>query len=187
VAVVNMLNGHFVFPTLSRALREGPSEAMAVYGRVQRVADWLLCVLGGALMVCGHWAVRLLYDGRYAEAGWMLQCLAVGVVGMRFQVLEQMMFAMSLPSRVTLSNTLRAVALAVLIPIGFTVAGLQGALVAIVLAQYAGWPVAWHFRRSLGVSGMKADMVLPLALAVGLVVGWACDLSLGWLVPLLRH
>ncbi len=182
VAVLNMLNGHLVFPALSRALREGRVQALAVYGRVQRIEDVMLGLLGGALFACGHLVVDALYDARYAQAGWMLQCLAAGLVGLRFQVLEQMMFAMSQPARVTLSNSLRAAALAIGVPLGFHLGGLQGALAAIALAQFAGWPVAWHFRRSLGLPSLKNEVVWPLAWATGLALGWGCDRFAGWLM-----
>ncbi len=179
VAVINGLNGRLVFPALSRAWRAGLPEALTVYRRVQRLADWLLGGLAGLLLAAGHWAVDALYDSRYAEAGWMLQCLAVGLIGLRFQVLEQLMFAMSRPALVSLSNGCRALALALLVPSGYALAGLHGALAAIVLAQFAGWPVAWHFRAALGLNRAKAEAVWPIAMALGFAAGWAGDQALG--------
>jgi O-antigen/teichoic acid export membrane protein len=187
VAVISVLNGHFIFPALSSALREGEAAALAVYGRVQRVADWMLGLLAGALMMCGHWAVHLLYDERYVGADWMLKWLAAGLIGMRFQVLEQMMFAMSLPARVTVSNIARALALGLLVPAGFELQGLHGAMAAIVIAQFAGWPNAWHFRHSLGISWTATERTWPVALITGMALGWIADRSVAWLMALGHH
>ena len=178
VSVVGSLNAHLIFPSLSEALRRSPHEADRVYQRVQRIADALLGGLAGLLFGLGHWAVWLHYDQRYQDAGWMLGWLAIGLVGMRFQVLEQMMFARAQPGWVTLANTLRAVALLVLVPLGYAWAHTPGALAAVVLAQFAGWPSALLFKYRQGLPLLRSEVVWPLALLLGLGVGQALNATL---------
>ncbi len=150
--LVGSLNAHLIFPSLSEALRRSPAEAQQVYQRLQRLADLLLGVVAGLLFALGHWAVWLLYDTRYQAAGWMLQWLALGLPGLRYQVLEQLMFARGAPGWVTLANTLRAVFMVLAVPLGHQWAQVPGAIAAVALAQYAGWPVAllyqWRQRRA---------------------------------------
>jgi O-antigen/teichoic acid export membrane protein len=172
VGLVGNLNAHLVFPSLSEALRNGDAEAHKVYTRVQQLADAILGSISGLTLVLGGWVVQVLYDTRYAEAGWMLQLLALGLVAMRYQVLEQMMFARNRPGWVTLSNTLRALALVVLVPLAYVWGGVQGAVLAVVASQFAGWPVALVFKVRHGLMSWKSEAVWPLALLVSSGLGW---------------
>jgi O-antigen/teichoic acid export membrane protein len=171
VGVYGSLNGHVVFARLSEAVRNGMHDASGVYHRVQTVADWALGLLAGGLLALGPWVVQMLYDPRYAAAGWMLQALALGLVALRHQVIEQLLFALARPSRVTLHNALRAGALLTLVPTGFAAAGERGAVAAVVLSQFAGWPSAWLLQRELGLWRLSAELRWPVALAAGALLG----------------
>ena len=108
----------------------------------------------------------------------MLQLLALGLVAMRYQVLEQMMFARNRPGWVTLSNTLRALALVVLVPLAYAWGGVQGAVLAVVASQFAGWPVALVFKVRHGLMSWKSEAVWPLALLVSSGLAWLIQLLL---------
>jgi O-antigen/teichoic acid export membrane protein len=178
VGLVGNLNAHLVFPSLSEALRSGDAAAHKVYTGVQQIADAILGGIAGLTLVLGGWVVRFLYDVRYAEAGWMLQVLAMGLVAMRYQVLEQMMFANHRPGWVTLSNSLRALSLVLLVPLGYTVGGVHGAVLAVVASQFFGWPVAIVFKVRQGLMCWKSEAVWPLALLAGATLGWLIHLLL---------
>jgi hypothetical protein len=109
----------------------------------------------------------------------MLQVLALGLVAMRYQVLEQMMFARNQPGWVSLSNTLRALALLALVPLGYAVGGVPGAVLAVLASQFAGWPVAIAFKLRQGLMSWRSEAVWPVALLLGGGVGWLVDLLLG--------
>jgi O-antigen/teichoic acid export membrane protein len=181
--LVGNLNAHLVFPSLSEALRSGEAAARRVYTRVQQIADAILGGIAGMTLILGDWVVRFLYDARYGEAGWMLQLLGLGLVAMRYQVLEQMMFARSQPGWVTLSNSLRALALVVLVPTGYALGGVQGAVLAVVASQFAGWPVAIVFKLRQGLMSWASEAVWPLALLVCSGLGWLAHLLLALWMP----
>jgi O-antigen/teichoic acid export membrane protein len=181
VGLVGNLNAHLVFPSLSEALRSGDAAAHKVYTRVQQIADAILGGIAGLTLVLGGWVVRILYDARYAEAGWMLQLLALGLVAMRYQVLEQMMFARNRPGWVSLSNSLRALSLVLCVPLGYGLAGVQGAVLAVVASQFAGWPVALVFKWRHGLMSWRSEAVWPLALALGAALGALGNLLLNLL------
>jgi len=178
IGLVGSLNAHLVFPGFSEALRSGQSEAARVYLRVQQLADLVLGIVAGGIFMCGGWVVRLLYDSRYGDAAWMFQLLGLGLLAIRFQVLEQMMFARGKPAWVTASNALRATCLVVTIPMAYAAGGERGALVAVVASQFVGWPVAVWFKSRQGLPTWRAERVWPLALAFGLALGWIADLAL---------
>ena len=180
--LIGNLNAHLVFPGLSEALRASATDAARVYERVQRLADAVLGFIAGFIFVAGGWIVHLLYDARYANAAWMLQILGLGLLAMRFQVLEQMMFARGKPAWVTASNTLRAASLAISIPLGYAWGAERGAVLAVLASQFAGWPVAFLFKRQQALLHRHCESTWPLALAAGMLAAWLIDKLLGfWL------
>jgi O-antigen/teichoic acid export membrane protein len=172
------LNGHVVFARLSQAARSNPAELGAAYLGLQRVADAALGGVAGVLLVAGHWVVAALYDVRYQDAGWMLQWLALGLVAMRQQVVEQLMFALGKPQNVMANNLLRALALLVLVPSGHALAGEPGAVAAVVLSQFAGWPLSWRFRHEHGLLRWSTECGCLLAVALGALTGLVIDVAL---------
>jgi O-antigen/teichoic acid export membrane protein len=175
MSVYASLNAHIIFSTLSEALRHDVDGAARVYVRVQQIADAFLGVMAGGIFMSGHWVVDLLYDHRYQNAGWMLQWLGLGLLAIRHQVLEQLMFAKGQPVWVSASNTLRALSLALLIPAGFAAAGEKGAIAAVVLSQFANWPVALWFKYRNGILTLASERVWLPACILGGLAGWALD------------
>jgi O-antigen/teichoic acid export membrane protein len=178
MSVYASLNAHIIFSTLSEALRTDADSAGRVYTRVQQIADAFLGVMAGGIFVAGHWAVDLLYDHRYQNAGWMLQWLGLGLLAIRHQVVEQLMFAQGRPVWVSASNSVRAISLALLIPAGFAAAGEKGAIAAVVVSQFASWPVALWFKYRSGLLTLASERVWLPAFLFGLLAGWALDTGL---------
>ena len=175
VGVYASLNGHVVFSSMSQALRGNRDNMVRMYGRVQRIADVLLGGLAGVLIMSGQWAIWILYDPRYEQAGWMLQTLGVGLLALRYQVVEQLMFATNQPAWVSGNNVLRALALLVGVPAGFALAGERGALLAVVACQFASWPLTLIFKWREGLLGNGSERWWLPALLAGLLIGWCFD------------
>ena len=173
--LVGNLNAHLVFPSLSEALRASDAVARQVYTRMQQVADAILGLIAGGTFVAGGWVVHGLYDSRYAGAAWMLQLLGLGLLAIRYQVLEQMMFARGKPAWVTLSNAMRATSLVIFVPLGYAWAGERGALLAVVASQFVGWPVSIAFKIRARLMSWQSEVVWPLSLAGGMAGGWLLD------------
>lgn len=184
VSVVSSINGRVIFPSLSEALRSSDSQAAPrVYTRVQQLADGLLGLLAGGLLMTGHRVVALLYDPRYAEAGWMLEYLSLGLLAMRQQILEQLMFARGQPGWVIVNNALRALGLLCLIPAGYATAGERGAILGVVASQFASWPLSLLFKYRLGLLSWSSERWWLPALAGGLALGWLVERLLATLFP----
>lgn len=179
--VFSLVLGSVVFPAISEVARTRPADLERTYIRFQRVADLVLVGAGALLAVSGPALVHLVYDDRYADTGWMVSVLAMGLAGMRFQVLEQCYLALGKPSLMSLSNILRVAALVAAVPWGHSQAGMLGAVSGVALSQYAGWIVAFYFRRSQGYSWWRAEAWLPAALMIGAVAGWLLMSLVTWL------
>jgi O-antigen/teichoic acid export membrane protein len=175
MSIYASLNAHIIFSTLSEALRTDMASAGRVYTRVQQIADAFLGIMAGGIFISGHWAVDLLYDHRYQNAGWMLQWLGLGLLAIRHQVIEQLMFAKGQPVWVSASNSLRALSLALLIPAGYAAAGERGAIAAVVASQFASWPVALWFKYRNGLLTIASERIWLPAFGIGVLAGWGLD------------
>jgi O-antigen/teichoic acid export membrane protein len=182
-AVYASLNGHLIFASLSDALRTDEAQTVRVYTRVQQLADLFLGGAAGLLLASGQWVVWILYDPRYHGAGWMLQLLGLGLLAMRHQVVEQLMFARGQPGWVSANNVLRAIGLLVLVPAGFAVAGERGAIAGVVLAQFASWPLSLRFKHRQGLLCRATEQWWLPALLAGLALGALLDRLLGLWLP----
>lgn len=177
------MNGHVVFSSLSLAQREHRAELGRLYARSQQLADLVLGLLAGTLVTAGQSVVWLLYDPRYHEAGWMLQWLAVGLIAMRHQVVEQLMFAQGRAARVSTNNLLRGLALAALIPAGHAAWGEQGAILAVVASQFAGWPLSLMYKRDQRLLAWATEGWWVPALLGGLGLGTLIEAGFALVLP----
>jgi O-antigen/teichoic acid export membrane protein len=176
VGLYSTINGRVIFSSLSLVLQQNdPAELRRAYVRMQWLADLILGTVSGLLLFAGHWIIVLLYDQRYADAGWMLQCLGLGLLAMRYQVLEQLMFALGRPGWVTANNALRAASLLVMVPLGFAMAGDRGALWAVTASQFACWPLSLRFKYEQGLMCWATERGWPVGLSIGLATGIAID------------
>ena len=179
MGIYSSINGHVIFSALSESLRSSdPQRAARVYARVQQLADVFLGVMAGGIFMSGHWVVQLFYDARYQQAGWMFQWLGLGMLAVRHQVVEQLMFAKGQPVWVSASNALRALSLILLVPAGYTWGGERGAIVAVVLSQFVSWPIALWFKYRNGLLTWPSERVWLPALLVGMLAGWVLDATL---------
>lgn len=172
IAVYGSLNAHVIFSSLSLAQRADKAEVVRVYTKVQQLADAFLAFFAGAICTSGQWAVWLLYDSRYHEAGWMLQWLGLTLLAIRHQVIEQYMFVHGQPAWVSANNILRTAALFILVPAGYKFAGAQGAIAGVVLSQFASWPLSLWFKHRHGLLTLASEVVWPPVLALGMLTGW---------------
>lgn len=173
------LNGRVIYASLNLAIRSGdPEEIRRVYTHVQKIADLFLGTIAGVLLVSAHWIVWVLYDSRYQQAGWMLQTISLSLLAMRHQVVEQLMFAQNRPALVSANNLLRAISLAVLIPLGFALADERGAIWGVLLAQFASWPLSLRFKLQSGLLNRATEKWWLPALGAGMACGEIVDLAL---------
>lgn len=158
-------------PALSEVARTGPTRLRSAYYRMRTPADLLLLFLCGLLFAAGHLAIDLLYDPRYADAGGMLQILALTLFTARFGVAHQMYLALGIPRCLAIINTVRFAALFTLVPALWHYAGLQAAIWGIALHGLATLPFIFYFNAKLGLNDWRREFMVLAALPIGLLCG----------------
>jgi len=154
-----------VFPSFSELAGESSMRIGEVSSKFQLVSDVFLFGCAGFLFATGDSIINLLYDERYHDAGSMLSILGLGLIGMRHMVVEQWWLTNATMRLLFLSTMLRLIVLFVGISWGFTLMGLQGALVGIVMSYFAGWPVALYYRFQHSLIEWKYEFIGVLVFA----------------------
>lgn len=159
------------FPALSEVVR-AKGDLRSAYYRLHAVIASIVYASAGVLMVCGSTLIALLYDQRYADAGWMLQILAVILLTMPPQLALQAYLALGRPQLHSRILILRLVALAVGVPLGFSLHGLAGALCGIAASNFAPVPLLLFYNGKFGMLDARRELLPLVLLPLGMAAGW---------------
>ena len=161
-----------LFPAFS-GVRNAGNDLGAVFARVRRLplvlAAWMIAGLAGG----GRVAVELLYDARYAEAGWIVQVVALGSW---FAVLESTyaagLLACGQSKWTAASGAAKLAGMLCLIPLGFSVAGFFGGVVGLAVSEIARYAVSACGARSEGLKAWRQDLVLTAWMLLTAALAW---------------
>ena len=165
------ISQNVLFPLYSQVLQRG--EAVAPVLRRARtsvliVAGWSL----SGLMAGGQIGIDLLWDDRYADAGWVLRLLSVGAW---FTIQEETnraaLLAQGKADKLALHTTGKLLAMVILIPLGFHVAGFHGAVAGYALTEVSKYAVSVFTIARAGLSNWRRDCGLSLVVAAAAVIG----------------
>jgi len=152
------------YPLFCRSYREG-QDLSSVFKRVSMVI-WILGGAGlSALILGGPAAIRVLYDKRWHDAGWIIQIVCVGSW---FQILESLsqmaMSAMGQPKWSAIGNISKVVAMALALPLAFKFFGFPGALITIAITEVPRYLIARWQTLKCGLGHWGLDVGLTAAL-----------------------
>jgi len=167
--IATTLSLNVFFPALSKAARDGATSVASGYTRYQLMSDALIVSAGGFLMASGPAFVSLFFDDRYAMAGKLLSALAIGLVGVRYHVIEQLMNAQGKFKFGALLSALRLAFVIIGTFVGYHYFGLVGAAWGAGLSWFAGWPTLLWYR----AKSMPWPWLVEGAALVFLVAGYA--------------
>jgi O-antigen/teichoic acid export membrane protein len=176
--VLARIVGDVSYPALSEVARERPADLRSSYYGFHLAVGLPACVAAGVLMMSGERLVAVLYDARYAQAGWMLEALALALVTIPFRVATQCFVVLGEPQLMSRICLIRLAALCVLTPAGFHFFGLAGALWAIVLSYFSTLPTTLAFVVRHGLFDLRQELALLPAFLAGLGAGQALSYAL---------
>lgn len=178
--VVLKVTGLAVMPALSEVARERPAELKQTIYRIRRPLDAACLVPAGALFVLGKFVVNLLYDSRYAPAGWMLTLLALTLVATSYNVFDQCLIALGRMRLLSALNAARLVTLYTLVPLGYWLYGEKGAIAALPVGALVNTGMLMVVQARFGLLDVKRELVAVPLFAFGLLIGWLVSLVLPW-------
>jgi PST family polysaccharide transporter len=165
-----------LFPSLARNWRLRPTDFQRLMSRSIRTAGWLS--LGGGLLwvLLAPFVIRLAYGAAFAGAilplQWMSGICALGAIHGNFRF---GLIAATHERYATLSAGIGTAIALVLIPLGYSRLGLEGATIALLAGEAAVWITSYAFsRRLLQLEQPFLQLARPLAAGAAITLAlWA--------------
>jgi len=179
VQALNMIISGVLFPAFSEVVRERSLELKRSLYRFHVVTASFAYLCSGLLLVSGDSLISLLYDRRYGQAGWMLEVLAVALLGVPFNLSQNSLLARGLPRVFTNIIAIRVAVTFMLIPLGFLFFGLPGAVWAIVISQLSSAPATIYYQIKYELFDLSKEVLLMPMFFAGMVVGKGLNLAIG--------
>jgi O-antigen/teichoic acid export membrane protein len=159
------INSSLTLAVLGEVLRENPAELRGKYYRFRLPIDTLSAVGAGVVFTTGPQIASALYDTRYAQAGPMLQLLAITVALYPLQLIRSAFTATGHTYVVAAVSVIDAVFQVLSLILGFLAFGVLGAIAGIaisdifpslaflILSYRRGWLSIWHELRIIPIFG----------------------------------
>lgn len=180
-AVAQLLNTipGISFPVFSEVARDRSSDLKRYLYRFHVFAAPLAYLSAGLLFVSGNSIIRLLYDQRYYQGGWMLKILAIGLLSVPFNLSVYSLLARGL-SRL-FSNVVATIAVVTVVatPLGFHFFGTTGAIWGIVAGRLASVPAAIFYQYKHGLLKPSVELLLLPVFFLGMLLGAGLDVAIG--------
>lgn len=175
------LTGTVLLPAYSRIVQTkgvlSSEDFLRIRGPMLIGAAWVLSgmIAGGAI------AIDLLYDDRYADAGWMVQLLSVGAWFMVVDAtIAPSLMALGQSQWMAAGNVAKLVGMVVLIPIGFKLFGFAGAVGGYAATEVLRYALSTTVAYRRGLAPFKQDLRATAMLVLGTSIGWVAGRGAQW-------
>lgn len=130
--VVQRISQQVMFPVISKYADLERSSLRAKILSKRKLLLIGLAVLVTVLAGFGDIIIKILYDERYQQAGWMLPILAVGLWPLLLSAtIDKALYAIGNPKSVAFGNCLKFLYMVILLPSGYKLFGVVGAITVI--------------------------------------------------------
>lgn len=178
--VLSKILGDVSFPAFSEVVRNQTVNLKKTYYRFLVPIAVISYFAGGFLITFGQTLIGLLYDGRYSDAGWILQIISVVLLTVPFRLAQQLFLAMGMSRLQFYVVVIRLVSLMLATPIGFWFLGLNGALWGIVFSHVAYTPIIIYYIIRYHLFDLRIELYLLAMVPIGFGAGKMCALMVGY-------
>ena len=163
-SITQTLAEKIIFPVFASMAHGDRAILKTRYYQVRQYLDAPIFFVAGILIALGPSIVNILYDPRYANAGWMLQILIFSVIGNTLSLISmECLSALSITQVRMWVMLIRTISLFIGLPLFFHLYGLQGAIWVIALNVWTSLPVIyWTLAKNAVFSIGKELRMLPL-------------------------
>jgi O-antigen/teichoic acid export membrane protein len=164
--------GTVSFPALSEAARLQPQRVPEIYLRMRWIMDAALLFIAGFLFSAGSTIVYLLYDPRYAAAGWMLEYLSFGLLFARYGLSQNAYLALGRPDYVTILSITKLISLLLLVAVLFYGFGVRGAVLGVAFHMLPTSLWTFYLSRKYCLNSLRLEFGVPASWVLGWMLGW---------------
>lgn len=178
--VTSRLTSGVLYPILSRVRDDGQPRLRDIYYRARLVLDGASLPALGVLTMLGPWVVHVMYDDRYAQAGWILQAFALRVaLACVLNPCETCLVATGQTRYGLYQNAVRLAWIVTAVPLGAHFFGLRGIVYATALSELPIFFVLWP-------PFVRSGMLRPL-LELRAAGFYLAGVAVGWLLSFVLH
>jgi O-antigen/teichoic acid export membrane protein len=163
--IIERLGEQVVFPLITK-YSHLPREQMRA--KIKQPRKWALLALAiflAAFGCFGDYIIRILYDQRYAEAGWMLPLLAFGMWPfILVSTIDRSLYSIGKPQYSAIGNMAKTVYMLIGIPLSYSFGGVFGAVLAVAINDLPMYVYVNYGLRKEKLSLIKQDMWATLLL-----------------------
>lgn len=174
-----------VFPALSHSYESGIERLNANYHKFKLYSDAGLLFLAGAFFAASQLIISMIYDDRYLFAGNVLQVLCIAFVAMRYRITEQYFLVINKPYISSVVNSVKAVALIVLVSSLYKLYGFNGAVWGITGSAFASIPILLFLKYKYKILNARNELITIPFLALGWLVGKLSVVSVNYIIKIL--
>lgn len=166
--VINSIGDKVLFPSYAELVRDRPERLYPVLRRSRLVLIALSWVGALFFIFLGEVLIKVLYDDRYADAGWMLQVLAIGtLVGCLGQTYNNVLLAKGRTFEISVLVAIQIVVQFAAMFLGAHLGGEKGLVIGLASIGWTLYPVAAIcFAR---ISLWQPEVDLPFIVAAAIV------------------
>lgn len=167
------ISGKLLFPAY-RELLDRPGDQFRARVRTLRIGMLALsCVPILLCAIWGGWMVDVLYDDRYAGAGWIMQVLSAGTIFSALNLSAGPLLMAHGRSRKAMVLQIARVTVAITaMLVGGTVWGIQGLILAIAASDAINQPLNYLATREFDVRDWRVDAVFVVLMSALIGAGW---------------
>lgn len=171
-SAMRALASRVMFPLFSGAQRRD-SQFQEVFRSARRLHMVMSGYALSGFIGGGSVAIKLVYDSRYYEAGWMLQLLAVAYwCGTPEATNTQAALAAGQPRWVAAGHFAKLIGMIALMPLGYHLGGFPGALIGFVASELMRYAASALAAYKLKLPALKQDLGFTLVVAVASFAAW---------------
>jgi O-antigen/teichoic acid export membrane protein len=177
--ILSKIMADVAFPAFSEVVRNRVEHLKVSYYKILVVIASIAYFASGFLMTFGQCLIDLLYDNRYAAAGWMLEVLAAVLLTVPFRLATQSFLALGMPKLQSYVIIFRLISLFTFTPLGFHFFGATGAVVAIALSHFCYLPIIAIYNFKHGLFDVWRELSMLVVFPIGLAVGEISMFAIG--------
>jgi O-antigen/teichoic acid export membrane protein len=172
--VASKMTAVVFFPAMGKALLSDRNRYREVIYRIRLGMDSLMIVPISMLLMLSPVVVKILYDVRYQEAGWMLQILCIRLLMISMLIGgEASLSAMGYSRFGVTQNICRALWIFIGIPLCWHLYGLVGVVWVVALTELPVFFVIWPGMKKHDLLSVRHELRSFIFIAIGLLAGWS--------------
>ena len=166
-AVSRVVSGVF-YPVLARVSNEEPQILRDEYYAARFRLDLAALPALGALAMLGDFIIVLLWDARYAEAGWMLRVLAIRTAFACIMLpCEACLVAIGESRFGFIRSVVRMFAVLIGVPLGYAWGGTEGLVFAVAMSEFPAAFILWPASARRNLFKLSREVLACLLFGVG--------------------